>query len=66
MTSVNLKKLSNILRSKRKILSQARNPEIFRAGEFSRNWCTLISNHVQREKERPRREKSPVFPPGNP
>ena len=35
--------------------AQARNQEFSRVGEF------LINNHLQHEKERPRREKSPVF-----
>ena len=31
---------------------QACNQEIFRAGEFSSNWGTLINIHLQHEKER--------------
>ena len=36
---------------------QARNQKFFRAGEFLWNEDTLIHNHVQHEKEWPRREK---------
>ena len=43
---------------------QARNQGFFRAGEFSWNMDTSINNHLQLEKEKPRREKSPVFSPG--
>ena len=44
---------------------QARNQEIFRAGEFSWSKGTLINNHVQHEGERLRSEKSLLFFPGN-
>ena len=44
---------------------QARNQEIFRAGEFSWSKGTLINNHVQHEDERLRSEKSLLFFPGN-
>ena len=37
----------------------------FRAGEFSWNYDTSINIHLQHEKERPCREKYPVFSPGN-
>ena len=42
-----------------------RDQEVFRAGKFSWNSGTSINNHLHNEKERPRREKSPVFSPGN-
>ena len=40
-------------------------PEIFQAGEFSWDQSTFINNHIQGEKEKPRREKSPGRSPGN-
>ena len=43
------------------IHQQARNLEFFRVGKFSWNWWTSINNHVQHEKERPRREKIQFF-----
>ena len=39
--------------------------EFFRAGEFSWNQGTLINNHEQTRKKKPRREKSTAFSPGN-
>ena len=53
-----------ILRISQEIPLQARNQEFFWA-EFSWSQGALINNQVQHEKERPCREKSPVFPPGN-
>ena len=44
---------------------QAGNQEIFRAGEFSSNYGTLINIHLEQNKEKPHREKSPIFLPGN-
>ena len=44
---------------------QARHQEFFRTGEFSWNQSTLINIHLQHKKEKPRREKSPIFFPGN-
>ena len=44
---------------------QTRNKKFFWAEEFSWNLGTSISNHLQREKERTRKEKYLVFSPGN-
>ena len=60
-----LSHISNPETVKRTLLQQARNQGFFRAGQFSWNQGTLINNDVQHEKERPRREKSPVFSLGN-
>ena len=51
--------LPNISRSKGN--QQARNQEVFRAGEFCSNQGISINIHLQREKERPRREKNLPF-----
>ena len=42
---------------------RVRNQEFFRAGEFSWNYGTLINIHLQQNKEKLRREKSPIFCP---
>ena len=42
--------------------TQDHNQEFFRAEEFSWNKGTSINNHLQHEKERLIREKSPFFP----
>ena len=40
---------------------QARNQEVFIAGEFCLDYGTSINIHLQREKERPRMEKNLPF-----
>ena len=43
------------------VLSEARNQEFFRSGEFSWNQGTSTNNHLQNEKERSRRTKISSF-----
>ena len=53
------------LPKKQQTSKQASNQEFFRTPEFSSNQVTSINNHLQHKKERPHREKSKVFSPGN-
>ena len=46
------------------LYEQTHNQEFFR-GEFSSNQSTSINISQQYQKERPHKEKSPVFSPGN-